>query len=103
MDRIWVITRKRFRNDDESYDVLAAFKTEQEAYAAMIQYGHNIQENEYNEIKYDCVYGSTIFRIKESDISSMITQEDILNVVPVKIKYFDFKQYKILENTNNTK
>lgn len=61
----------------------------------MIQYGHNIQENEYNEIEYDCMYGSNIYRIRENDISCMITQEDILKVIPVEIKKFDFNQNKI--------
>lgn len=103
MDRIWIISHERFRNDSESYNVLAAFKTEQEASAAMIQYGYNIQENEYNEIQYDCMYGSTMFRIRENDISCMITQEDILRVVPVEIKHFDFNQNKILEYTDNKK
>ena len=97
MDRIWIVTHERFRDDDESYSVLAAFETEQQASAAMTQYGHDIQENEYNEIQYDCMYGSTMFRIRENDISYMITQEDILRVVPVKISYFDFNQNKILE------
>lgn len=101
MDKIWIVTHERFRNDSKSYDIIAAFETEQEAYAAMVQYGHNIQENEYNEIEYDCMYGSTIFRIRENNISCMITQEDILRVVLVKVKYFDFNQYKILEYINN--
>lgn len=101
MDRIWIVTHERFRNDSESYDVLAAFKTEQEASAAMIQYGYNIQENEYNEIQYDCMYSSTMFRIRENDISFILTQEDILRVVPVKVSYFDFKQNKILEYVNS--
>lgn len=96
MDRIWIVTHERFRNDGESYNVIAAFETELEASAAMTQYGHDIQENEYNEISYDCMYGSTMFRIRENDISCMITQEDILRVIPVEIKKFDFKQNKIL-------
>lgn len=111
MKRVWVVTRKRFRNDDESYDVLAAFKTEREAIAAMMQYGHNIRENEYNEISHNYMYGSTIYHIKENDssltlrndFSLILAQEDILNVIPVEIKKFNFKQHKILENTNNTK
>lgn len=103
MDRIWIVSHERFRQDNESYDVIAAFETEQEAYAAMTQYGHDIEENEYNEISYDCMYGSTMFRIRENDISYMITQEDILRVVPVKISYFDFNQNKILEYVDNTK
>lgn len=97
MDKIWIVTHERFRDNDESYSVLAAFETEQQASAAMTQYGHDIQENEYNEIQYDCMYGSTMFRIRENDISYMITQEDILRVVPVKVSYFDFNQNKILE------
>lgn len=103
MNKIWIVSHERFRNDGESYNVLAAFKTEKEASAAMIQYGHNIQENEYNEIQYDCMYGSTMFRIRENDISFILTQEDILRVVPVKVNYFDFIQNKILEYINNTK
>lgn len=101
MNRIWIITHERFRNNGESYNVLAAFETEQEASAAMTQYGHNIQENEYNEISYDCMYGSTMFRIRENDISYVITQEDILRVIPVKVSYFDFNQDKILEYVNS--
>lgn len=104
MDKIWIVTHERFRQDNESYDVIAAFETEREASSAMMQYGHNIQENEYeNKIQYDCMYGSTMFRIRENDIHCMITQEDILKVVPVKVSYFDFNQNKILEYINNTK
>lgn len=103
MDRVWVITHERFRNDSESYDVIAAFETEQEASAAMKQYGYDIQENEYNEISYDCMYGTTMFRIRENDISFIITQEDILRVVPVEIKKFDFNQNKILEYANSNR
>lgn len=102
MDKIWIVTHERFRNDSESYNVIAAFETEEEASAAMVQYGHNIQKNEYNEIEYDCMYGSIMFRIRENDISYMITQEDILRVVPVKVNYFDFNQNKILEYIDNT-
>ena len=101
MDRIWIVTHERFRNDGESYNTLAAFETEKEASAAMIQYGHNIQENEYNEIQYDCMYSSTMFRIRENDISFILTQEDILRVIPVKVSYFDFNQNKILEYVNS--
>ena len=97
MEKIWVVSHERFRQDNESYDIIAAFETEKEASAAMTQYGHDIQENEYNKISYDCMYGSTMFRIRENDISYMITQEDILRVVPVEIKKFDFKENKILE------
>ena len=97
MDRVWVITHERFRQDGEFYDVIAAFETEREAHAAMIQYGSNIKENEYNEISHDCTYGSTMYHIKENDFSLILTQEDILRVVPVEIKKFDFKQNKILE------
>ena len=97
MERIWIVSHERFRQDNESYDIIAAFETEKEASAAMTQYGHDIQENEYNKISYDCMYGSTMFRIRENDISYMITQEDILRVVPVEIKKFDFKENKILE------
>lgn len=103
MDRIWIITHERFRNDGESYNVIAAFETEREASAAMVQYGYNIQENEYNEIQYDCMYSSTMFRIRENDISFILTQEDILRVVPVNVSYFDFNQNKILEYIDNTK
>ena len=98
MDKIWIVSHERFRNDDESYDVLAAFETKQEASAAMVQYGYNIKENEYeNKCSYDYVYGSTMFRIRENDISFIITQEDILRVIPVKVSYFDFNQNKILD------
>lgn len=98
MDRIWIITHERFRNDDESYNVIAAFETEREASAAIIQYGYDIKENEYeNKCSYDYMYSSTMFRIRENDISFILTQEDILRVVPVKVSYFDFKQNKILE------
>lgn len=96
MDRVWIVTHERFRQDDESYNVIDAFETEKEVSAAMIQYGHDIQENEYKEILHDCMYGSNIYRIRENDISCMITQEDILRVVPVEIKKFDFIQNKIL-------
>lgn len=97
MDRIWIVSHERSRNDGKSYNIIAAFETEREAYAAMIQYGDNIQENEYNEIQYDCMYGSTMFRIRENEISCIITQEDILRVTPVKVSYFNFNQNKILE------
>lgn len=103
MERVWIVSHERFRQDNESYDVIAAFETEREASAAMIQYGNDIEENEYNEILYDCMYGSTMFRIRENDISCMITQEDILRVVPVKVSYFDFNQNKILEYVNSDK
>ena len=43
------------------------------------------------------MYGSTMFRIRENDISFILTQEDILRVVPVNVSYFDFNQNKILE------
>lgn len=95
MDRVWIVSHERFRQDDESYNVIAAFETEQEASAAMTQYGHDIQENEYDKISYDCIYSSTMFRIRENDISCIITQEDILRVVPIEIKKFDFNQNKI--------
>lgn len=101
MDKIWIVSHERFRQNDKSYNIIAAFETEQEASAAMTQYGHDIQENEYNEISYDCMYGSTMFRIRENDISYMITQEDILKVIPVKVSYFDFNQNKILEYVNS--
>lgn len=97
MDRIWIVSHERFRNDGESYNVIAAFETEQEASAAMKQYGYDILINEYyNECKYDYMHGSNIYRIRENDISCMITQEDILRVVPVEIKKFNFVQNKIL-------
>lgn len=44
-----------------------------------------------------------IYRIRENDISCMITQEDIFRVVPVNVSYFDFNQNKILEYIDNTK
>lgn len=98
MDRVWIITHERFRQDNESYDVIAAFKTELEASAAMEQYGYDILMNEYfDKCKYDYMHSSNIYRIRENDISCMITQEDILRVVPVKVSYFDFNQNKILE------
>lgn len=103
MERIWIVSHKRFRNDNESYNILAAFETEEEASAAIKQYGHDIRENEYNKIPYACVHDSTMFRIKENDISCIIAQEDIIEVVPVEIKKFDFKQNKILDCINNTK
>lgn len=104
MERIWIVSHERFRNDGESYDVIAAFETEQEAHAAMKQYGFDILMNEYfDKYKYDYMYGSNIYRIRENDISCMITQEDILRVIPVKVSYFDFNQNKILEYINNTK
>lgn len=104
MERVWIVSHERFRNDDESYNVLAAFKTELEASAAMEQYGHNIQENEYdNKCSYDCMYGSTMFRIRENDISFILTQEDILRVIPVEIKKFDFNQNKIFEYINSNR
>lgn len=97
MDRVWIVSHERFRNDNESYNVIAAFKTEEEAYAAMKQYGYDILMNEYyNKCEYDYMHGSNIYRIRE-DISCIITQEDILRVIPVKVSYFDFKQDKILE------
>lgn len=98
MEKIWIITHERFRQDNESYSVISAFETEEEAYAAMKQYGYDIQKNEYeNQCSYDCIYGSTMFRIRGNDISFILTQEDILRVVPVKVSYFDFNQNKILE------
>lgn len=98
MDRIWIVTRERFRNDDESYNVLTAFETEKEAHAAMIQYAQEIEYEDYvNKCSYDTFSGDTIYRIRENDISCMITQEDIFRVVPVKVNYFDFNQNKILE------
>ena len=98
MDRIWIVSHERFRNDGESYDVIAAFETEQEASAAMKQYGYDILINEYHDkCEYDFMNGSNIYRIRENDISLILTQEDILRVVPVQIKYFDFNQNKILE------
>lgn len=97
MERIWIITHKRFRNDNESYNVLAAFKTEEEASAAIEQYGFDIlMEEYYDKCKYDYMHGSNIYRIRENDISCIITQEDILRVIPVEIKKFDFNQNKIL-------
>lgn len=104
MERVWVITHERFRQDNESYDVIAAFETEQEASAAMKQYGYDILMNEYyNKYKYDYIHSSNMYRIRENDISYMVTQEDILRVVPVKVSYFDFNQNKILEYIDNTK
>ena len=98
MDKIWIVSHERFRNDDESYNVLAAFETEQEASAAMIQYGQEIEYKEYvNKCSYDTFNGDIMFRIRENDISFIITQEDILRVVPVKVSYFDFNQNKILK------
>lgn len=98
MERVWIITHERFRNDSESYNVIAAFKTEVEAHGAIKEYGYDILMDEYhNKCKYDYMYGSNIYRIRENDISYMITQEDILRVIPVKVNHFDFKQNKILE------
>lgn len=98
MDRIWIVTHERFRNDEESYNVFAAFETEREASAAMVQYAQEIEYKEYvNKCSYDTFNGDTMFRIRENDISFMITQEDILRVIPVKVSYFDFNQNKILE------
>ena len=101
MERVWIVTHERFRQDNESYDVIAAFETEREASAAMTQYGHDIQENEYNEISHDWMCGSKMFRIRENDISYITTQEDILRIIPVEIKKIDFKQNKILEYVNS--
>ena len=104
MDRVWVVTHERFRNDNESYNVLAAFKTEQEAHAAMIQYGRDIETNEYyDKCIYDSIFGTYIFRIKENDISCMITQEDILKIILIEIKKFDFNQNKILGYVNSNR
>lgn len=104
MDRIWIVSHERFRQDNESYNVIAAFETEEEASAAMKQYGFDILIDEYfDKCKYDYMYGSNIYRIRENDISCMITQEDILRVVPVNVSYFDFNQNKILEYIDNTK
>jgi hypothetical protein len=103
MERIWIVSHERFRNDSESYDILAAFETEKEASTAMKQYGHNIRENEYNKIPYACITDSTMFRIKENDISFIVTQEDILRVIPVEIRKFDFNQNRILKYINNVK
>lgn len=101
MERIWIVSHERFRNDSESYDVLAAFETEQEASAAMTQYGRDIEANEYcDKCTYDFISSTCMFRIRENDLSYMITQEDILRVIPVKIKSFDFNQNKILNNIN---
>lgn len=98
MDRIWIVSHERFRNDDESYNVLAAFETELEASAAMEQYAKEIEYKEYvNKCSYDTFNGNIMFRIRENDISFIITQEDILRVVPVKVSYFDFNQNKILD------
>lgn len=104
MERIWIVSHERFRNDDESYDVLAAFKTEEEASAAMTQYGRNIESNEYyRKCMYDFMSSTYMFRIRENDISCMITQEDILRVIPVEIKKFDFNKNRILKYKNNVK
>lgn len=43
MERIWIVTHERFRQDNESYTVIAAFKTEQEASAEMAQYAKKIE------------------------------------------------------------
>ena len=91
MDKVWIVTHERFRNDDESYNVVAAFKTEEEASAAMKQHGFNILMDEYfDKCKYDYMYGSNIYRIRENDISCMVTQEDILKVIPVEIKKLEY-------------
>ena len=64
----------------------------------MVQYGQEIEYKEYvNKCSYNTFNGDIMFRIRENDISCILTQEDILRVVPVKIKYFDFNQNKILE------
>ena len=98
MDRIWIVSHERFRNDGESYNVIAAFETELEASAAMEQYAQEIEYKEYvNKCSYDTFNGDIMFRIRENDISFIITQEDILRVIPVEIKSFDFNQNKILE------
>lgn len=97
MDKIWIVSHERFRNDDESYNVIAAFETEREASRAMIQYAQEIEYEEYvNKCSYDTFHGDTMCRMRENDISCMITQEDILRVVPIEIKKFDFVQNKIL-------
>ena len=97
MDRIWIISHERFRNDNESYNVIAAFETEKEASAAMVQYAQEIEYEDYiNKYSYDIFRGDTMYRMRENDISFIITQEDILRVIPVKVSYFDFNQDKIL-------
>ena len=69
MDRIWIVSHERFRQDNESYNVIAAFETEEEASAAMKQYGFDILMDEYfDKCKYDYMYGSNIYRIRENDI-----------------------------------
>lgn len=61
MNRIWIVTHERFRNDEKSYNVIAAFETEREASAAMQQQGFDILMNEYfDKYKYDYMYGSNI-------------------------------------------
>ena len=98
MDRIWIVSHERFRNDDESYSVISAFETEREASAAMAQYAQEIEYEDYvNKCSYDTFRGDIMYRIRENDLSYMITQEDIFRVVPVKISYFDFNQNKILK------
>lgn len=70
----------------------------------MAQYAQEIEYEDYvNKCSYDIFRGDTMWRMRENDISFIITQEDILRVVPVKVKYFDFNQNKILEYINNTK
>ena len=104
MDKIWIVSHERFRNDGESYNVIAAFETEQEASAAMVQYAQEIEYEDYvNKCSYDTFRGDTMYRMRENDLSYMITQEDILRVVLVKVSYFDFNQNKILEYINNNK
>lgn len=104
MDRIWIVSHERFRQDDESYNVIAAFETEREASRAMIQYAQEIEYEDYvNKCSYDTFHGDTMCRMRENDISFIITQEDILRVVPVKVSYFDFNQNKILEYIDKTK
>lgn len=102
MDRVWIISHERFRNDGESYNVIAAFKTEREASAAMTQYAQEIEYNEYvNKCSYNTFNGDIMFRIRENDISWILSQEDILRVTPVKVSYFDFNQNKILKYIDN--
>ena len=100
MDRVWIVSHERFRQDNESYNVIAAFETEREASAAMKQYGFDILMNEYyNKCKYDYMYDSELLI---SEINSKkypkttLVIEQAFNKVYIPLKFFDNQTIRAL-------
>ena len=86
-DYVYVTTHDCYRQDNETHEVIAVHEIEDHAITAMNKLAIQIINEDYKDkIEYETFYGSDLFRVRENDISCMVTQEDVLKIT--KMKYY---------------